>query len=224
MAAQNFPWYPFTLKSNSNLKTNISLFLPVEFLFSFFFCESLNGGSVSGASMVTSYLLNTERRSLFSTLQSKEWAFKLFRPDSMISINVYVSLISTRIFCRFGRMPEYVISKVLGGAIIMGRREYMTHDDTWQYRTPSTTFSTLFPLVHDVMSWRDSLISTRICPRHMDMMSRWRKKFCFFMMLLQHFAYVICIIQYTLWHAVSNVNVTAVYSEHTVVRDTWYSE
>ena len=25
---------------------------------------------------------------------------------------------------RFGRMPEYVLSKVLRGAIIMGRREY----------------------------------------------------------------------------------------------------
>ena len=42
----------------------------------------------------------------------------------MLYINVYVSLSSTRISCRFGRMPEYVLSKVLGGAIIMGRREY----------------------------------------------------------------------------------------------------
>ena len=46
----------------------------------------------------------------------------------MLYINVYVSLSSTRIPCRFGRMPEYVLSKVLGGAIIMGRREYTRTD------------------------------------------------------------------------------------------------
>ena len=89
---------------------------------------------MSGASMVmSSYLLNNERPSLFQ-LQGKELAFKHFRPDSMLNINVYVSLSSTRIPCRFGRMPEHVLSKVLGGAIIMGRGgEYDVRCTMYEY-------------------------------------------------------------------------------------------
>ena len=55
---------------NSDLNINVGLSLPVKFFLSFAFSESLNGGFVSGACMVTSYLLNNEGPSLFSTSQS----------------------------------------------------------------------------------------------------------------------------------------------------------
>ena len=80
--------------------------------------------SESGASMVMSYSRNNGGTSIFC-LKTCLWTFKLFCPHSMLYINISVSSSSTRIPWRFGRMPELVLSKVIGGVFSMGQREYL---------------------------------------------------------------------------------------------------
>ena len=107
MAAQNLPWKPFTLRSNSDLDINIRLFLPVQFSFILFSFESHNEGSVSGVHCDELFAGNG-RTLVFFQLQREEWAFKLFCPDLMLYINVYISLSSTRTAWHFGEiMPEF---------------------------------------------------------------------------------------------------------------------
>ena len=81
------------------------LYCEVRFGFLLFSWRGATVVSSSEVGMVMSYLLETEGTLLFQ-LQSKEWAFKLFRPDLMLYINEYVLFCSTRIAWHFGRMPE----------------------------------------------------------------------------------------------------------------------
>ncbi len=80
-------------------------------------------GSKSGVSTVTSYSQNNGGTSIFC-LKTWLWTFKLFCPHLMLYINEYVSLSGTRMLWRFGRMPELVLSKVIGGVFFIGQREY----------------------------------------------------------------------------------------------------
>ena len=55
-------------------------------------------------------------------------------------------------------MPEYVLSKVLGGAIIMGRREYLYFPPSGKkapLRTLLRTYSGILPKRHGILVERN---------------------------------------------------------------------